>query len=212
MMVFMLTHDSFVLALCILRMFSHGRYTGYPVTPAHLPACSLPAPGSTEILASAIWLIRKLKSSLAVVDFRDTRSFNPMAVHHRPEAPAGVAFLLTSPVYPFLEKTHRLAKVFVQTLEIPNHAIVGVIAPKFRIERLQNAAYADAATLAAPGGEVSKALLKLLVGSAKLDDPFAFVTVSPAKLKAEEIKAVAFCFGETTDSYHTCLFRRKRQI
>jgi hypothetical protein len=42
-------------------------------TSVRIPACGSPAPGSSEILASAIRLIRKLKPSLAVVDFRDAR-------------------------------------------------------------------------------------------------------------------------------------------
>jgi len=79
-----------------------------------------------------------------------------MAIHQRPESLAVVAPLLASPIQPFPEKTHRLAKVFVQALVVPNHAIIVVIAPKFRIERLQDLADADAANLAAPGRDISK--------------------------------------------------------
>jgi hypothetical protein len=36
------------------RMGRRGRDVGYPTPPAQIPACSFPAPGSSQILASAI--------------------------------------------------------------------------------------------------------------------------------------------------------------
>ena len=63
----------------------HGRNGGHPPSPAQIPACSFPAPGSSAILASAIERIRKLKSPLAVMDFRDARPFNPVEIDQRPE-------------------------------------------------------------------------------------------------------------------------------
>jgi hypothetical protein len=38
---------------------------------------------------------------LPIVDFRDARPFNPMAIHHRPKAVAVVAILLAFPVLRF---------------------------------------------------------------------------------------------------------------
>ena len=74
----------------------------------------------------------------------------------------------------------------MQTLVLPDHAVVVVLTPKVRIERLQKLADTVAAKLTAPSHEVPEIFLKLLVKSANLDSSFAFAAASLTKTKAAQ--------------------------
>ena len=112
----------------------HGRDVGCPTPPAQTPACSFPAQGSSEILASAVSL-NELKVTLVINALCNPRFFNVMTIEQCIELTPVKALSLTSSIQPFVQNSTYLSIILLDAFKVIDHTIVIIVATQFAAQR-----------------------------------------------------------------------------
>src|SRR5882672_3972436 len=139
----------------LARMASHFgevRDAGCPAPPSRIPACSFPAPGSSEQLTSCTRLpvmlaqqvrrkaLSKLPYQLARLDYLPAPLYDFGSRHLIPfqqpfERPPRVTALLAAPIEPLIQQLNRQKVVLVEALAVANDPVIIPVPAQLRFER-----------------------------------------------------------------------------
>jgi hypothetical protein len=168
-----------------------GRTAGRPTAPSQIPACGIPAPGSSRLLASAGATASRQCRVRSAVPLRDPGTLDAEEVKRSLEARPRVTRTATTPVEPSKQNPPRLVKEPILARRIADHPIAVPVSLILDTKGPEQSARLLVAGALNPGSEVCDRCPEFLRGRSPLDKDATATARLPPKLKAQELEPTA---------------------